>query len=243
MSEKTGPDAGLFRTRAMTPEEQQLVDELTKPTTPAEWFPLTFGYIAIALAFIAAVYFWGPIPQPRPGEADSARDPFLLAGGGVAVAIFVFSAARFARRRREEEALRRTIEQDVGEGLVEAARVRSLDVAQLDYPGRRQPTLVFRIGPRRAVAVYSVSVAGDGPLPTNDFEYVRLRRTKHCIRVIPWGERIMRTKHLDGPLCRFDEKRPPECEPFELDWQIFTDNAVEDDAGVNPFYRPQRYRL
>ncbi|MFO7900098.1 MAG: hypothetical protein R6V58_13695 [Planctomycetota bacterium] len=240
MSEPPGP---LFERRPIRPDEREAVERLTAPVTAPEWYPVTLGYVLVAEACLIAVYLWRPKPPLLPGQTDPALPAFLVAGAVVALVILLASTRRFLARRAAAEELRARVEDDLADGLVEAAHVRAADVVQLDYPRGRKPTALFRIGERTAVPLYVLSVRSrNAVLPAAEFEYVRLPGSGECIGIKPRGPRLESVKHVRGPESGFDEEEHPECEPVEVDWEGLTANAVDAPPEKSPFFRRIRLR-
>jgi len=93
---------------------------------------------------------------------------------------------------------------------------------------------VFRIGESQAVAVYLVNVAvTEAPLPNTLFEYVRLGRTGHTLRLVPRGAKLTEVKHIDGAAAHFDALGHAECEPFDLNWGLLTRGATVGPPALN----------
>ena len=219
--------AGFFRDRPITGEERKLAAGLVYREPILGWLARTALYTLLALGVVYLAYMLKePAPEPGPiWQAGGAR-PFVAPAVLVLIAVPGFCLLWRVREHRARSGLRRQIAEDAASGQVEAARIRPLDVAQLDFPGRRPPSFVFRIDPDRAVVVHLVNVSAPRErLPCEEFEYVRLRRTKHTLRVVAGGRRIKETKHLEGPNARLDAP-DLECEPFRLDWDAFTKGAV-----------------
>jgi len=218
---------GLFRDRPITPEEREIVHRLVSPEPVGPRLAYAVLYMVLAATFFYAVYVAGARRHPGSVWDDPAFRTFAVLTIVAWALIAALSAVSFARRRRALARQQREVEADIAEGLVEAARIRPLDLVQLDGPRRRDPSFVFLIDEGTAVLLHLVDVHDEkAELPSTEFEYVRLRNTKHTIRIAACGERINEVKHADGSTLGLDALSQAECEPFPVDWAVLVEDAV-----------------
>ncbi len=232
-----------FRERPIEPDEREAVERLTRPVTFWQWYPVTFGYLVVAVVCLTAVYMWRPKRPVLPGETDPALLPFVAAGAIVALIILAASTRRFLARRAEHRELHRRVQDELADGVVEEAHIEASDVAQLDYPGGRRPTLLFRIGESSAVPLHVLDVRSrNAVMPAPEFKYVRLPQSGECIGLRPLAPRLDAVKHVQGPETGLGGGEHPECEPIEVDWDDLTAGAVKAPPEKNPFFRRLRLR-
>jgi hypothetical protein len=225
--------AAVFERRAATVEEMELARGLAQVEPFASWAARVVVYLLIASGLCYLAYALMDQPEGPPTLQDQRFHGMLLTLGiGCAVVLSVCVVWR-AREYVQKGRLLHDIEADLSREPLNVARIRPLDVVQLDYH-RRLPTLVFRIDEAQAVAVYLVNVvAPDAALPNTEFEYVRFGATGHTLRIIPLGRKIAEVKHVDGAGTGFDDRGYGECEPFDVDWKLLTRGATVAPVAEN----------
>jgi hypothetical protein len=208
--------------RPISPYERRILAELLAGEPLLSWLART---LVMMLLGCCALYFAYLLVQAAARPRSPKTGPLYLGFGLVALVTFALSARTRRKERAREAQRRRTLG---SEYLVDAARIEPSDVAQLDYPGGRHPTLVLLLGPTHAVALYLVDVHNTANrLPSTAIEYVCLHESRHTIRMAAVGVPFPEVRHLDGPATAFDERQVPECEPFALDWSAFLAGSRE----------------
>jgi hypothetical protein len=228
-----GKPAFIVERRAASPEDIAIARGLARVEPLTSWLARVLLYLVIASALCYLGYAALDTPEGPPTFQDERFRTMLGTVAAVWAVLLGVCLSWRLREYRQKAQQRRAIEADLADEPLHIARVRPLDVVQLDYH-RRLPTLVFRIGESQAVAVYLVNVAvADAPLPNTLFEYVRLGRTGHTLRLVPLGAKLTEVKHIDGAAAHFDALGHAECEPFDLNWGLLTRGATVGPLALN----------
>jgi len=215
----------LFRPRPAIREEIALALDLGRARPDPLWLTALLGAAGMILAGFL-LYAFSVVASAMEFKHSKGAGPMrhlCRAVTWLLIGIPPFCAVTFVLDRLSARGKLRELQGDLGEGFVEAARIQPLDVLRLDYPSRRKPDLVVRIGETRALVLRALGThPGDNLLPNTDFEIVRLRETQRVLYVVSHGQAIENVKRRDGTQL---DLRLPECEPFEVDWASLTAGA------------------
>ncbi len=218
----------FFNTRPITDEER----DIALRWVPSESIGCAIAVTAFAM-FMVGLVLYG-VYHLTNAVSEQAGEYVLWASGVITfVAVPAISAWLAVREHRHDKERRRQIQEELALGFVEVARVRPLDVVQLDFPPQQEPAMVFRIDETRAVALHLVDV--EEKMPNTDFEYVRLPRSKIQVRTVTHGTELHEVKHVEGEKAAVSLDQQ-ECEPFPVEWDALTEGAVVMSPGDTILY-------